>query len=69
VLVIATLLDQSVVAAGFMAAMIAVGGFLAQAVPALAGRDEKRLRRLTAAGGLWGIGGALFIIVLSATMG
>jgi uncharacterized protein involved in response to NO len=65
-MLVATLLDQSATATGFMAAAIAVGGFLAQAVPTLAGRDGRRLRQLTVAGGLWGIVGAVSVIVLSA---
>jgi hypothetical protein len=68
-MVVATLLDQSATATGFIAAAIAVGGFLAQAVPTIVARDEKRLRRLTVAGGLWGIVGAVSVIVLSAIIG
>jgi len=66
VLVAATLLDRSATVAGLMAAAIAVGGFLAHAGPALAGRDEERLRQIVVVGGLWGVAGAVFVVVLSA---
>jgi len=61
--VMATLLDRSATVAGLMAAAIAVGGFLAHAVPALAGWDEKTLRQITVIGGLWGVGGAIAVVV------
>jgi hypothetical protein len=40
---------------GWVAAAIAVGGFLAHAWEAIAGGSEQRLRRLTAIGGLGGV--------------
>ncbi|HEX2392204.1 MAG TPA: hypothetical protein VHI77_04725 [Solirubrobacterales bacterium] len=40
---------------GFMAAAIAVGGFLAHAREAMTGGSEEDLRRLTAIGGLYGL--------------
>ena len=64
----ATLLTQSAAAVGLTAAAIAVGGFLAHAGPALAGRSEEDLRRVTVVGGLWGMGMAALVILLSATV-
>jgi hypothetical protein len=66
VIVVGTILGQSVTLVGFMAGAIAVGGFLGHAGPVLAGWREEELRRATVVGGLWGIGGAIFVIVLSA---
>lgn len=40
---------------GFMAAAIAVGGFVLHAREAIAGASEERLRRLTALGGVGGL--------------
>jgi len=68
-LVAAMLLDRSATVAGFMAAAIAVGGFLAHAGPALAGKDERSLRRAVVTGGLWGVVGVIFVVVLSAIIG
>jgi len=51
-----------------MAAAIAVCGFVAHARPALSGVDEERLRRATTTGGVFGIGIAVFVIVLSAVL-
>ena len=68
-LVAATLLDRSATVAGFMAAAIAVGGFLAHAGPALARRSAERLQRAVVIGGLWGAAGAICIVVLSAIIG
>ena len=68
-LVMAAFLNQSATAIGLIAAAIAVGGFLAHAGPVLAGWDEEKLRQATVAGGLWGVGGAICVIVLSAIIG
>lgn len=68
-MLVATLLDRSATVAGFMAAAIAVGGFLAHAGPALTGKDERRLRRAVVIGGLWGVAGVIFVVVLSAIIG
>ena len=65
-MVLATLMSDSATGAGLMAAAIAVCGFVAHARPALSVADEKRLRRATTAGGVFGIGVAVFVIVLSA---
>jgi hypothetical protein len=65
-LVVGTILSQSVTVIGLAAGAIAVGGFLGHARPALAGKHEEALRRATVIGGLTGIAGACLIIVLSA---
>jgi len=54
---------------GLLAAAIAVGGFLAHALPALSGASDEKLRRATVGGGLGGIGFGLCVIVLSAFIG
>jgi len=69
VLLVASILDQSVTPIGFIATAIAVGGFLGHAGPALASWDEEELRRATVIGGLWGVAIAVCVIVLSAIIG
>jgi hypothetical protein len=54
---------QFATATGFLAAAIAVGGFLAHARPAIGCKHDSELRRLTAIGGLWGFASALVILV------
>jgi len=49
-------------ATGFMAAAIAVGGFIAHARPAIAGDSEEKLRRRTALGGVCGLTVAAVVI-------
>jgi hypothetical protein len=46
---------------GFMAGSIAVGGFLAHARPALAGRDDQALRSATIRGGIGGLSAAVLV--------
>jgi hypothetical protein len=53
---------QFAAATGFMAAAIAVGGFIAHARPAMAGESEETLRRRTAAGGVAGLATAALMI-------
>ena len=53
---------------GFMAAAIAVGGFLAHAREAIAGQSEGRLRSLTAVGGLFGLGLAVLTAIAGALL-
>jgi hypothetical protein len=65
-MVVATLMSDSATGCGLIAAAIAVCGFIAHSRLALAGADERRLRRATTIGGLVGFGLAAFIIVLSA---
>lgn len=57
---------QLAAATGFMAAAIAVGGFVAHARPAMAGESEEELRRLTAAGGAFGL--AVAVLLMSVGM-
>jgi hypothetical protein len=59
------IVSQFATAMGFIAATIAVCGFLAHAEPALARDDESDLRRATAAGGLFGFAVAAAVIVAS----
>lgn len=61
-----SLLTQFATAGGLMAAGIAVCGFLFHAGPALHGASESELRRQTATGGLFGLGFAASLVVLSA---
>jgi hypothetical protein len=68
-MVVSTILGQSVTYVGLVAGAIAVGGFLGHAGPVLAEWQEEELRRATVVGGLWGIGGAIFVSVLSAIVG
>ena len=44
--------------AGFLAATIAIGGFLGQVWPALRLKDERAVRAATVVGGLFGLGAA-----------
>jgi hypothetical protein len=64
-LAFASLLNDAATGAGFMAAAIAVSGFLTHAWPAMAGRDDVALRRATVIGGLVGFGIALGVILYS----
>jgi hypothetical protein len=65
-MVFATLMSDSATGCGLIAAAIAVCGFIGHSKLALAGADERRLRRATTIGGLAGIGLATIIILLSA---
>jgi hypothetical protein len=53
-------------AVGVVAGMIAIGGFLAHARPALDGAPERDIQQATVTGGLVGGGIGLFVVVLSA---
>jgi hypothetical protein len=66
--VLATLMSDSATGFGLTAAAIAVCGFVAHARPAFSGADEERLRRATTAGGVFGLGVAVLVIVLSALL-
>lgn len=58
------ILERTALATGFLAAMIAVGGFLARAQALLGRRTSAELQRRTAIGGLLGlIFGALIVVV------
>jgi hypothetical protein len=54
VLLLASFFDLTATAMGFMAASIAVGGFLAHAEPVLSERGDQAIRSATVRGGLWG---------------
>lgn len=60
-LILASLVTEIATEAGFTAAMIAVCGFLAAAVPALEGRADGEIRKATVAGGLGGVGVVVFV--------
>jgi hypothetical protein len=65
-LVIGSIVQGAATGAGLTAATIAVCGFIFHAGPAMAGAPEAQLRRLTVAGGLFGLVVAALVIVLSA---
>jgi glucokinase len=65
-LVVADVMSDFTGGAGFLAAAIAVGGFIAHIGPALSGRSEERVRQATVIGGSAGLGVAVLVIVLSA---
>lgn len=64
-----SILDQFAALSAFLATVIALGGFVGHAVPALRGDDERAVRRTTAMGGIGGLAVAVFVIVLSAGTG
>lgn len=68
-LVAGALLDRSAVALGLMAATIAVGGFVGRARELLRGGDEEAVQRGTVVGGLFGLAGAVMIIVIDVVAG
>ena len=61
-----SILDQFAAASALLVTVIVLGGFLAQAGPALQGATDSELRRPAAKGGLYGIGGGFLVVVLSA---
>ena len=65
----ASIVNQFAALAGFMAAVIAVGGLIVHARPAMAGKHEAELRRATAIGGLCGLGLALLVLAVAAVAG
>jgi hypothetical protein len=62
-MVVGSIATQFSSTAGFIAAAIAIGGFLAHARPAIAGKRDTELRRATAIGGLVGLALALLVTV------
>jgi glycerol-3-phosphate acyltransferase PlsY len=56
-----SIVDDGATATGFMAAAIAVGGFLGHAWPVLRGQDEAAVRVATVAGGLCGLAAMFFL--------
>jgi hypothetical protein len=65
-MVVGSLVSIGATSTGFVAASIAVMGFLWHVAPALSGASEVTVRRATAAGGLMGFGLSVFVILLSA---
>lgn len=63
------ILDRSALAAGFLAAMIAIGGFLARAQALLGTESQADIQRWTAVGGLSGLWFGTLIILLDAAAG
>jgi len=61
-----SILDQFAALFAFLATAMALGGFLGHARPALRGESENELRRATARGGLFALGGGFGVAVLSA---
>jgi hypothetical protein len=63
------ILDRSAVAIGFLAAAIAVGGFIAHAQEALRSGSEADVQKATIVGGLWGFATGLVLIGIDAIGG
>ena len=63
------ILERSAVAIGLMAALVAVGGFLGRAFILLPGGDSRAIERGTVIGGLWGMVGAVGLILVDALTG
>lgn len=63
------ILDRSALAAGFLAAMIAVGGFLARAQALLGTESRADIQRPTVVGGLAGFWFGVLMILLDAIAG
>ena len=57
-------LDQSALVTGFLAAAIAVGGFIGHSQEVLGRRSAERLQKATAMGGLYGLFGGLFLVMI-----
>jgi hypothetical protein len=63
------ILERSALATGFLAAAIAVGGFVTRAQAALRSPDEPELQRATVVGGLTGLCCGVLIIAIDAVAG
>jgi hypothetical protein len=63
------ILERSALAAGFLAAMIAVGGFIARAQALLRGMSPEELQRPTTVGGMSGLCFGILVIVIDAVAG
>jgi len=61
VLPVGSIIEEGATATGFMAAAIAVGGFLGHAGPVLWDRGEAAIRVGTVFGGLCGLAIAIFV--------
>jgi hypothetical protein len=58
VLLVGSFIGNAAATSGFLAATIAIGGFLGQALPALRRRDDSGVRTATVVGGLSGLASA-----------
>jgi len=65
VLPLGSILGDAVAGSGFIAASIAIDGFIGQVGPALAREEDAALRSATTLGGLGGLAVALGVISLS----
>ena len=65
-MVVGSIVEEFATSVGLLAGVMAVGGFLAHAGPALSNASEVELRRATARGGLIGLVAGVFVVVLSA---
>jgi hypothetical protein len=63
--VIASIFSYAAAGVGFMAASIAVGGFIAHVRPTLARQGDRELRFATVVGGLCGLVIAILVIGVS----
>jgi hypothetical protein len=63
VLPVGSFIGDATTLAGFLAAMIAVCGFLGQVGPALTRKDDQAVRAATVVGGLFGLAVAVAIAV------
>jgi len=63
------ILERAALAAGFLAAAIAVGGFISRAQAILGPDSEPDLQRSTTIGGVQGLAFGLLIIVIDAWSG
>jgi hypothetical protein len=63
------ILERTALATGFLAATIAVGGFLARAQALLWGDASAQLQRRTAMGGLLGLIFGVLIVIVDAVIG
>jgi len=63
------ILERSALATGFLAAAIAVGGFLSRTQALLGGATEDELQRSAATGGLHGFSFGLLLIAIDTLVG
>jgi hypothetical protein len=68
VLPLASIFSQILNGFGGTAAVMAVGIFIGQAKPSLAGEGDDAVRRGATVGGLSGLGFVLYVLVLSALL-
>jgi uncharacterized membrane protein len=63
------ILERAAITAGFLAATIAVGGFIARAFALLGARASTELERLTAFGGVLGLAFGILVILVDKVVG